>query len=37
MMNYEVPEMEVVAVSADTAVAYGDVEEDFGSMISKNP
>ena len=39
-MKYEAPEMEIVALGADTAIA---VEEDheigvgMGSMLSKNP
>ena len=33
-MNYEAPEVQVTAISADTAVA-NEVELDFGAMISK--
>ena len=33
-MKYEAPQMEVVSISADSAVA-NEVELDFGAMISK--
>ena len=36
-MSYETPDMEVVAVSADAAVAAFDVEEDFAGLMSKMP
>ena len=33
-MKYEAPQMEVISISADSAVA-NEVELDFGLMISK--
>ncbi len=34
-MRYEAPRMEIVTLSADTAVA-NEVSVDFGSLISEN-
>ena len=34
-MKYVAPEMEIVTLSADTAVA-NEVSAEFGSLISKN-
>ena len=36
-MKYVAPEMEVVAISANTTVANFDVEEDLAALMSKLP